>query len=344
MRGAADGDAVGDTAVGDGDKIAAMSNDGSGAHFAVDGAVIDYQVLDGGFFSVAEESDVIFVRLVDVQSADGVPLAVESAGEGVRTIADGREVVLFALVEGDVVAQLEELALKIIAEVDPNGEVFKVCCGTDDVSVILGITAVVQFPVVGDCETDWRRGVVVAVAVAGNGGLHPVGAWCRGLGGGVFAVLRRVVFIGNGSRTEVIADEAGHRCRSLKIIGARHGEAAVRRLGDGGSHGVGIVHRRIAVIALARVVIDGISAGFGGRYTIHHVRIAARSAQAEVHIAGIVAVIVRWDKLMRSAVIGQTADRRRFRIRTVDLGLGVDVHVDVGSSWDTAVQGYIGLV
>ena len=150
--------------------------------------------------------------------------------------------------------------------------------------------------VVGICqnaETGSRRGVFAVGGVAGNGGLHIISTEVSGHRAGVGAVLCRAVLIGHRSRAQVRAAQLGVWRAAVNDVGTRHGEAVVRRLGDGGSHGVGIVHRRVAVIALARVVIDGISAGIGGRHIIHIGRIAARSAHAVVHRTGIVVVIVR---------------------------------------------------
>ena len=148
-------------------------------------------------------------------------------------VADGREVVRRVLVISNVGAQLEVLVGVAVAGVDALGEQVELSVSTDDVGVVGAVAAIVQAPVFVDCKARGSGGVFVAVAVAGNGGLHPVGAGCQGHGGGVGAVLRRAVFIGDGATTEVSAVELGHRCCSLKVIGTRDVGAAVRRLGDG---------------------------------------------------------------------------------------------------------------
>ena len=342
----ADADAAGDEAVGNMSLVFSFPEDGADVGLATDGAVVNLQVLDGGFCaSVAEESDAAGRAEADVNAADSLAIAVEGAFEGVRTITNGREVVRCVLIISNVAAQLEELALVGIASAHPAGEQVEVFGSADDVGVVGSVTAVVYPPVIDDVKTRGSGSVFEAVAVAGNGGLHPVGAGSRGFGGGIGAVLRRAVFIGNGSRTEVIADEAGHRCRSLKIIGARYGDAAVGRLGDGDL--VDLCLGLVTIGARASVVFHVVCTGIGGFGELRRVfvEILILADFPEPHFVGVVVGGAHTgDEHLLTAVIDKSAGHHGVSRRAVGLRDGVDVHVDVGRFADSLVQGYFFLM
>ena len=167
-----------------------------------DAGVGQSDVLDSSTRSLTEEALIAVsigsASLVDTDTPDGFALAVEGAAEGVVVVANGSEVVLFAgsivpgggMVVGDVVAQLEELALKDseFAIVHQCGQQVEALGVADGVGLLGGgaVAALVNVPdidgggVDGDILGRHGKGVgVVGAADSASGGDVADGKACR---------------------------------------------------------------------------------------------------------------------------------------------------------------------
>ena len=164
----------------------------------------------GTIADVAEESTICHGRRsrISADTADDVAGTVEGATEWMGAVTDGSEVVFLTVAVPfggiaivDVIGDLEDDALEVVAAIHCGGQLVEVGGRGDEQGVG---SCTIAFP----CHLHERLGCggeSVAVVVAGDVGLHPVGAGSGGDVGGVGTVLSRGILVGNGTAAEVVA-------------------------------------------------------------------------------------------------------------------------------------------